>query len=1539
VVARADVCGPQGSSRNKRLRTWLSAGGSTPAYATNNTNKRSWNSALRVFHDGVRFADGDGVSREWPGGPFAASLLTDPRRDEYRAAVMNHASAGRSLGARDGSTPHPGPTCGTLRTPMPCPFCHPPTPVWSSLHVLAIRDAFPVSPGHTLILPRRHIATWFDATPAEHQEIFRAITELKRQLDNELSPDGYNIGINAGEAAGQTVMHLHVHLVPRFHGDVDDPAGGVRFVIPAYGDYRQPGTLPRPSGPPPAWLPPAKPTSRLAVGGEHDPFVRHLRPWLARARQVDIVAAFVQGSGVDLLATDIIDALRRGTRFRVIAGDYLHITQSQALRTLLDWAHLATTSDDPDPGTFDVRVVETAAIDGRSFHPKSWRVETAEGGVAWVGSSNWSWMALAKGIEWNLRVERATDPAAYADLGAAFTTLWAFATPLTADWLAGYADRSARHDRPLPWGDADDIAPATYAPLGVQPQALAALERSRAAGRRRALIVLATGLGKTFLAAFDVRAVAESLGRPPRVLFIAHRRELLTQAASTFRKVFPDATLGFFVGQASDLTAQLVFASVQKLALQADLATLVPDRFDYVVVDESHHAPADSYRRVLDQLDPGFLLGLTATPERADQADVAALFDDHVPFRADLGEGIDIGRLVPFDYAGLPDTIAFEPIPWRSYTVEQLSALAETEARMQRLLAAWKRYPGTRTLIFCVSIRHADYVSAWLRTHDLRVVAVHTGENSGDRATALDDLDRGALDAVAAVDLFNEGIDLPRIDRVVMLRPTGSPVVFLQQLGRGLRVAEGKTRLQIIDFIGNHRIFLQKIRMLLSLSSTHRSLGQFLRGPTGEVTLRSGCQVDVDLAVIDMLRKFLPSGSKNQTIRLYRELRDAREQRPAAGELARMGMNPRSITTGWLAFVDDEGDLTPDEQAAYRHAPDWFAHLEVSPTTKSYMLVTLEVLLDADALFTGLPLDALAARSHPFLARDPFLRVDVGGVDAFAAGPDSPAWRAHWRKNPVRDWTRGKWFDLTDDRLQLTKPPPPGAVRDAFLALTRELLDLRLALYRRRAQARTDGASSFVCAVIHNKRHPILKLPDAQRSRLPTGETDVRMDDGRIWQFRFQKIACNVARPVGTTANSLPDLLYGWFGPAAGKPGTAFQVRFRRSPEGWWAEPLGVVIELPPRGEVVCFPTLRAAAGAGGAPQSEMDASTVRLPFGGDGRFAVRAAGDSMDGGMRPIRDGDWAVLEWARGLGAAAVVGAVCLLARGDVHTGQTHHLKRVVRRGRALHLRSDNPASPELPVTDGTAVIARLVDVVRPEALAPTQGTVLSDIGAAFGLSEPPPAGTSRIDGHLFLCVDGPGALTAPDRLAWRVRDRGEAETAYVLTALGAGWRYAGVGRWDGTAWTFPAVDFATWRALGEGRSASRALDPLWASAAEAMVAHLDAAHAPGDWLEGRGRRCRFHGRSARGGVRIDHDTMKQRTVSALDLAWVIQAYDRRNEHGDRVDEAWVNALRYLDGTPKASTRWIDTGWALVLLDHAIQHGFVASVAGPPFGTSPGP
>jgi diadenosine tetraphosphate (Ap4A) HIT family hydrolase len=240
---------------------------------------------------------------------------------------------------------------------VPSPFLQRPPSEWVASNALAfaIRDAFPVSPGHTLIIPRREIATWFDATRDEQLAILDLIAAVKHVLDVELAPAGYNVGFNAGAAAGQTVMHLHVHVIPRFEGDLDDPRGGVRHVIPHRGNYLRAGVLP------------------LATGGAKDPFLAHLAPLFARAARIDIVAAFVQDSGLELLGPHLFSAVERGGHVRVLTGDYLGITQVKALERLLGWSRAGTASaaELESGGGFDARVVETREDGGtaRSFHP------------------------------------------------------------------------------------------------------------------------------------------------------------------------------------------------------------------------------------------------------------------------------------------------------------------------------------------------------------------------------------------------------------------------------------------------------------------------------------------------------------------------------------------------------------------------------------------------------------------------------------------------------------------------------------------------------------------------------------------------------------------------------------------------------------------------------------------------------------------------------------------------------------------------------------------------------------------------------------------------------------------------------------------------------------------------------------------------------------------------------------------------------------------------------------------------------------------
>ena len=662
---------------------------------------------------------------------------------------------------------------------------------------MAVWDAFPVSKGHALVIPLRHVANPFDATAAEHEALVRMVAAVRDTVDELHHPAGYNIGVNVGVAAGQTVHHLHVHVIPRYEGDVPDPRGGIRHVIPVKGNYlarvsHSENTLG---------------DSVLATGDRGDPLLPHLIAHLDRAMVVDIAAAFTLESGVRLLEEHLRDVLERGGRVRLLTGDYLGVTEPEALLRLLDLQ-----------GDVQLRIFESA---GTSFHPKAY-IFSGDGnqGAAFVGSSNLTETALRRGVEWNYRVVPARDQAGFHEVLQAFENLWSHVQTRSLDvpWVQAYRQRRAVPTEREAGVTQEPLPPPV--PHDIQLAALAALEATREAGNTAGLVVLATGLGKTWLSAFDSQSTAY-----PKVLFVAHREEILSQAMRTFRRIRPLATLGSYDGKTKAPDADVLFASIQTLSKRRHLHQFDPRQFDYIVVDEFHHAAALSYRRLIGYFEPKFLLGLTATPERTDGADLLTLCGNNLVYRADVAEGIRKGLLSPFEYFGVPDNVDYENIPWRSrrFDEQALTAAVATRVRAENALEQLQKHGQDRTVAFCVSQRHADFMADFFREQGLRAVAVHAGAASAPRAHSLERLEAGDLDIVCSVDMFNEGVDLPHVDTILMLRPTESRILWLQQFGRGLRHLAGK-RLRVIDYIGNHRIFLTKAQALFGLGNADREV-------------------------------------------------------------------------------------------------------------------------------------------------------------------------------------------------------------------------------------------------------------------------------------------------------------------------------------------------------------------------------------------------------------------------------------------------------------------------------------------------------------------------------------------------------------------------------------------------------------------------------------------------------------------------------------------------------------------------------------------
>jgi superfamily II DNA or RNA helicase/HKD family nuclease/diadenosine tetraphosphate (Ap4A) HIT family hydrolase len=1013
-----------------------------------------------------------------------------------------------------------------------CPFCTPAQDrvFYRSPLVVGLWDAYPVSPGHALVVPVRHFADWFDASMDEQLALLSALDAAKAAVETDNRPDGYNVGINIGRAAGQTVFHLHVHLIPRYDGDVPSPRGGVRHVIPPAAQY------PAPAEPSP---------SRLVAGGVADPLLPHLLTLLDDAEAVDVAVAFTFESGVRLIEEHLRDVLERGGRVRILTGDYLGATEPSALYRLLDLQ-----------GDIELRVFAT---NRDSFHPKAYVVRQRSGvGTAFVGSSNLTDMALRRGVEWNYRVITSRDEAGFADVVRTFEELWQHPSvhPLDSDWVRTYEARRIAPVARIVGLEPEPVGPPPD-PHPIQVAALHALHATRGAGNTAGLVVLATGLGKTWLSAFDS-------DRPEyrRVLFIAHREEILTQAMRTFRTIRPHATLGYYTGAEKTPDADVLFASIQTLGSRRHLDRFDARHFDYVIVDEFHHAAAQTYRRAIGHFEPKFLLGLTATPERTDGSDLLSLCGGNLVYRCDVAEGIRRGLLSPFAYFGVPDEVDYANIPWRSSRFDEnaLTAAVATRTRAENALNQLRKHGLQRTIAFCVSQRHADFMADYFGDNGLRAAAVHSGPNSAPRAHSLERLEAGELDIVCVVDMFNEGVDLPHVDTILMLRPTESRILWLQQFGRGLRHLPGKT-LRVIDYIGNHRVFLTKARALFDLGSADREVAFALAAlDAGTMELPPGCSVTYDLQAIDILRSLLRQDRAGDQLRTYyEEFRDAHGIRPLALRTYEDGYNPRAARRSdgsWFDFVAAMGDLTDAEAAVRSHIGAFLDQLEVTPMNKSYKMLVLLAMLGHDAFPGAIEIDQLVERFGELVRRYATIRQEVGDALDSAA-----TLRRLVETNPVAAWTGGagtggvSYFSYDGARFATTFTLP-SSLREAAQNLAGELAEWRLNEYLRRHHPQ-GGADRFVCRVSHANGRPILFLPKREMiSGLPEGWQDVYVGDA-AYQAKFVKVAVNVVSRPGSAENVLPELLREWFGKSAGQPGRTDAILFERRGHEYVMRPAG----------------------------------------------------------------------------------------------------------------------------------------------------------------------------------------------------------------------------------------------------------------------------------------------------------------------------------------------------------------------------------------------
>lgn len=666
---------------------------------------------------------------------------------------------------------------------------------------------------------------------------------------------------------------------------------------------------------------------------------------LKRADSVDIVVSFLMESGVRMLLGELDNALKRGAKIRILTGNYLGITQPSALYLI---KHKLGEQ-------VDLRFYNEK---NRSFHPKSYMFHYKDYSTIYIGSSNISKSALTSGIEWNYRFSSKTDSHNYEKFYNTFLDLFEHhSIVIDDDELKRY---SKNWHRPAVSKDLDryDLQDdettnnlALFEPRGAQIEALCALENTRAEGAGRALVQAATGVGKTYLAAFDSKDYE-------RVLFVAHREEILKQAAQSFKNVRNSDDYGFFDGESKCTDKSMIFASVATLGRSEYLNNkyFASDYFNYIVIDEFHHAVNDQYQRIVNYFKPQFLLGLTATPERMDGRNIYEICDYNVPYEISLKEAINKGMLVPFHYYGIFDDTDYSKlhIVRGRYDEKELNeTYIGNVHRYELIYKYYCKYGSRQALGFCCSKEHAREMAREFSSRGIPSVAVFSdasGEYTEKRNVAIQKLKNGEIRAIFSVNMFNEGVDITSVDMVMFLRPTESPIVFLQQLGRGLRKCRGKEFLTVLDFIGNYEK-AGRVRFLLEGKSDMYREGCHLSD-----TLRfpDDCMVDFDLKLIDLFaemdRKHLKL--KDQVINEYFRVKDLLGKRPTRLDLFTYmddNIYETAITHSkdnpfkrYLEFLNDLGELSQIEVEFYKGiGREFISLLENTNMSKVYKMPVL----------------------------------------------------------------------------------------------------------------------------------------------------------------------------------------------------------------------------------------------------------------------------------------------------------------------------------------------------------------------------------------------------------------------------------------------------------------------------------------------------------------------------------------------------------------------------------------------------------------------
>ena len=876
---------------------------------------------------------------------------------------------------------------------------------------------------------------------------------------------------------------------------------------------------------------------RLHAGGSAT-LIDALRREFEACAVARIAVAFVMNSGLDLIEGPALAALLRGAEVRMLTTDYLGVTEPQALERLTRWH-----------GRFEARVFSHPR---RSFHPKAYLFERTDGtGRAFIGSANLSRMGLMEGVEWTWTVLDVDAGQPMHELTTRFEELFVTedTQPLSPGWIQAYIAR-----RVVPTVEEPK---ALYRveipePREVQRLAIQELERLRNDGERKALVVAATGLGKTYLAAFDAHGA-------DRVLFIAHREELLKQAAATFQRVYPKRSRGFVMDGKAELDRDLVFASIQTLSRPEHLANSLLSRFDYVVIDEFHHAAANSYQRVLQALTPRFLLGLTATPYRGDNRDILDLCDGNLAYQVGLFEAITFGWLVPFRYHGVADVVNYTDdllTTQKTYDTDKLTLRFNTSERAGVVINKYREHESRAALGFCVSIAHADFMAELFNAAGIPSASVHSGPGSTDRTEAINALASGTVRVLFTVDLFNEGVDIPVVDLVMFLRPTESMTVFLQQLGRGLRLREGKAYLTVLDFIGNYRNAHYKLPLLAGqdLSKDQdpvRALQTLTRWQQQGVRpdeVPEGVEIRFEAVALAAMRASLQRASPLKQLVLT-ELVDVSTRlgrRPTLEEWQRLGRYSfKSVKTAlgidrWNHALEAAGLLSEEDRKLEQAVGDFLREIETTAMSKSFKMVLLDAMCREGHFRKSISLNELVAAFSLYFEQDRH-RDDVVGTEVEdAVAVSSGRWSRLLKDQPINAWVGGNrgvsspyfaWSAATEEFRYIGPTPDDERLSESFTDAIRDRTTARLDGYWQR-----PGPGKLVASVIptgeaqkasdasSQGRGLLIMFGTPRPHGLPEGWHLVALN-GRHLYGKFVKVALNVVKAQPTDSREVPNLL------------------------------------------------------------------------------------------------------------------------------------------------------------------------------------------------------------------------------------------------------------------------------------------------------------------------------------------------------------------------------------------------------------------------------